>query len=30
MRVLVATDGSRDAADAVEWLAHMPVPRLRR
>ena len=26
MRVLVATDGSRDAAEAVEWLAHFPLP----
>lgn len=26
MRVIVATDGSRDAAEAVEWLAHFPLP----
>ena len=26
MKVLVATDGSRDANDAVEWLAHFPLP----
>jgi nucleotide-binding universal stress UspA family protein len=26
MRVLVAADGSRDAAEAVEWLAHFPLP----
>jgi nucleotide-binding universal stress UspA family protein len=26
MNVLVATDGSRDANDAVEWLAHFPLP----
>ena len=26
IKVLVATDGSRDANDAVEWLAHFPLP----
>jgi nucleotide-binding universal stress UspA family protein len=26
MRVLVATDGSADAANAIEWLAHFPLP----
>lgn len=26
MRVLVATDGSKDASEAVEWLAHFPLP----
>ncbi|HEV8616812.1 MAG TPA: universal stress protein [Methylomirabilota bacterium] len=26
MRVLVATDGSRDADEAVEWLVHFPLP----
>ena len=26
MRILVATDGSADAANAIEWLAHFPLP----
>lgn len=26
MRILVATDGSNGAADAIEWLAHFPLP----
>jgi nucleotide-binding universal stress UspA family protein len=26
MRILVATDGSNDAADTVEWLTHFPLP----
>jgi nucleotide-binding universal stress UspA family protein len=26
MRILVATDGSPDAANAVDWLAHVPLP----
>jgi nucleotide-binding universal stress UspA family protein len=26
MRVMVATDGSNGAADAIEWLAHFPLP----
>lgn len=26
MRILVATDGSSGAADAIEWLAHFPLP----
>lgn len=26
MRILVATDGSSGATDAVEWLAHFPLP----
>ena len=26
MRILVATDGSADAAQAVEWMAHLPLP----
>ena len=26
MRILVATDGSNDAGEAVEWLAHFPLP----
>ena len=26
MRVLVATDGSADARDAIEWLLHAPLP----
>jgi nucleotide-binding universal stress UspA family protein len=26
MRILVATDGSNDAGDAIEWLAHFPLP----
>ena len=26
MRILVATDGSYDAGEAVEWLAHFPLP----
>ena len=26
MRILVATDGSADASNAVEWLMHLPLP----
>jgi nucleotide-binding universal stress UspA family protein len=26
MRILVATDGSADASNAIEWLAHFPLP----
>src|SRR5688572_17595473 len=26
MRIMVATDGSNGAADAIEWLAHFPLP----
>jgi nucleotide-binding universal stress UspA family protein len=26
MRVLIATDGSADASNAIEWLAHFPLP----
>jgi hypothetical protein len=26
IKALVVTDGSRDANDAVEWLAHFPLP----
>lgn len=26
MRILLATDGSHDAADALEWLIHFPLP----
>lgn len=26
MRILVATDGSADAGNAIEWLAHLPLP----
>lgn len=26
MRVIVAADGSRDALEAIEWLAHFPLP----
>jgi nucleotide-binding universal stress UspA family protein len=26
MRILVATDGSNDAAEAIEWLVHFPLP----
>ena len=26
MQLLVATDGSRDASEAVEWLSHFPLP----
>jgi nucleotide-binding universal stress UspA family protein len=27
MRILVATDGSADAVNAIEWLNHFPLPR---
>ena len=26
MRILVATDGSVDASNAIEWLMHFPLP----
>lgn len=26
MRILVGTDGSNDAGNAIEWLAHLPLP----
>jgi nucleotide-binding universal stress UspA family protein len=26
MRVIIASDGSQDAAEAVDWLAHLPLP----
>ena len=26
MRIMVATDGSNGAADAIEWPAHFPLP----